>query len=80
MISEVPGASARQTLATINGKSWPYTQRFQYALGQEVHWRWVNATNEPHALHLHGSYYTVDAVNRDGRVESYQGDALRFVV
>src|SRR5215467_8155994 len=31
MISEIPGAGARQTLATINGKSWPYTQRFRYA-------------------------------------------------
>ena len=50
MISEIPGASARQTLATINGKSWPYTQKFQYALGQDVHWRWLNAANEPHAL------------------------------
>jgi FtsP/CotA-like multicopper oxidase with cupredoxin domain len=28
MMSERPGPSARQTLATINGKSWPYTQRF----------------------------------------------------
>lgn len=80
MISDVPGAGARQTLATINGKSWPYTQKFQYPVGQEVHWRWVNATNEPHALHLHGSYYRVDAVNRGGRVESYRGDARPLVV
>jgi manganese oxidase len=80
MISEVAGLSARQTLATINGKSWPHTQRFQYAVGQDVHWRWVNATNEPHALHLHGFYYRVDAVNRAGRIESYQGDARPLVV
>lgn len=80
MISDVPGAGARQTLATINGKSWPYTQKFQYPVGQEVHWRWVNATNEPHALHLHGSYYRVDAVNRGGRVETYRGDARPLVV
>jgi FtsP/CotA-like multicopper oxidase with cupredoxin domain len=80
MISDVPGAGARQTLATINGKSWPYTQRFQYAIGQEVHWRWVNATNEPHALHLHGSYYRVNAINHDGKVEKYEGDARPLVV
>ena len=80
MISDVPGAGARQTLATINGKSWPYTQKFQYPVGREVHWRWVNATNEPHALHLHGSYYRVDAVNRGGRVETYRGDARPLVV
>jgi FtsP/CotA-like multicopper oxidase with cupredoxin domain len=80
MISEVAGLGARQTLATINGKSWPYTQRFQYSVGQEAHWRWINASNEPHALHLHGFYYSVDAVNRGGRVESYQGDGRPLVV
>lgn len=80
MISDVPGAGARQTLATINGKSWPYTSRFKYSLGQEVHWRWINATNEPHALHLHGSYYRVEAVNRDGRVENYEANARPLVV
>ncbi len=80
MVSDVPGAGARQTLATINGKSWPYTSRFEYPAGQEVHWRWINATNEPHALHLHGFYYRVDAVNHGGAVENYQGDARPLVV
>jgi FtsP/CotA-like multicopper oxidase with cupredoxin domain len=80
MISEHPGANARQTLATINGKSWPYTQRFEYRIGEMVHWRWVNATNEPHALHLHGFYYRVDAFNRKGRVEQYSGDSRPQVV
>jgi FtsP/CotA-like multicopper oxidase with cupredoxin domain len=80
MISEVAGFGARQTLATINGKSWPYTQRFQYSVGQEAHWRWINATNEPHALHLHGFYYRVDAVNRGGRVETYRDDTRPRVV
>lgn len=80
MISEVAGPNARQTLATINGKSWPYTQRFQYSVGQETHWRWINATNEPHALHLHGFYYNVDAVNRGGKIENYQGGTRPLVV
>jgi hypothetical protein len=51
MMSEHPGPNARETLATINGKSWPHTQRFQYHVGEVVRWRWINAT-EPHALHL----------------------------
>lgn len=80
MLSEVPGLNARQTLATINGKSWPYTQRFQYAVGQEAHWRWINASNEPHALHLHGFYYHVDALNRSGIIEKYEPDSRPFVV
>ena len=80
MMSERPGPSARQTLATVNGKSWPYTQRFSYAVGDLVRWRWINATNEPHALHLHGFYYKIDAFNRGGRVENYPADSRPTVV
>ncbi len=80
MISERPGLSARETLATINGKSWPYTQRFQYGLDQQVRWRWINATNEPHALHLHGFYFRVDAFNRGGRIEHYTPEERPTVV
>lgn len=80
MMSERPGPGARETLATINGKSWPYTQRFQYEIGQPVHWRWINATNEPHALHLHGFYYRVDAFNRGGRIQNYAGEERPLVV
>jgi FtsP/CotA-like multicopper oxidase with cupredoxin domain len=44
MISEHAGLASRKTLATINGRSWPFTQHFQYKIGQPVHWRWINAT------------------------------------
>lgn len=80
MISDRPGLSARKVLATINGKSWPYTQRFQYDVGQPVHWRWINSTNEPHALHLHGFYYRIDAFNRGGQVQNNIGDSRPMVV
>jgi FtsP/CotA-like multicopper oxidase with cupredoxin domain len=80
MMSEHPGANARETLATINGKSWPYTQRFHYVVGQPVCWRWINATNEPHSLHLHGFYFRVDAFNRGGKVQTHHGDARPRVV
>jgi len=80
MMSERPGPSARQTLATINGKSWPYTQRFRYNIGQQAHWRWINATNEPHALHLHGFYYSIDAINLGGQIRDYGGDSRPRVV
>ena len=80
LMSEHPGLTALKTLATVNGKSWPYTQRFQYDVGQPVKWRWINATNEPHALHLHGFYFRVDAFNRGGRVEAYEGDSRPMVV
>jgi manganese oxidase len=80
LISDLPGPGGRQTLATINGKSWPYTERFRYEIGDETHWRWINATNEPHALHLHGFYYHVDAINRNNHIETYTGDSRPMVV
>jgi manganese oxidase len=80
MISERAGLSSRQTLATINGKSWPFTQHFRYEIGQQVHWRWINATNEPHALHLHGFYFRVDAYNHGGRIERYSGNSRPLAV
>jgi FtsP/CotA-like multicopper oxidase with cupredoxin domain len=80
MISERAGLNARETLATINGRSWPHTLRFQYEVGQPVRWRWVNASNEPHALHLHGFYYRIDAFNHGGRIQNYTGDSRPLVV
>jgi FtsP/CotA-like multicopper oxidase with cupredoxin domain len=45
----------------INGKSWPHTERLTYPLGESIHWRWVNGTDETHPLHLHGHYFVVEA-------------------
>ncbi len=80
MISEHAGAGSRQTLATINGKSWPFTQQFRYDVGQPVRWRWANASNEPHSLHLHGFYYRIDAINRGGKVQTFDGESRPLVV
>ena len=43
----------------INGKSWPYTERLEYALGSEVRWTWLNPSGLVHPMHLHGSYFQV---------------------
>ena len=45
----------------INGRSWPHTERFRYNVGDTVRWRWVNATNRPHPMHLHGFHFRVTA-------------------
>jgi len=50
-----------QDVSVINGKSWPYTERLTYAAGEPVRWRWINASDSVHPLHLHGSYYRVDS-------------------
>jgi len=44
---------------SINGRSWPYTERFQFAMGDTVRWRWINPTSNPHPMHLHGFYFDV---------------------
>ncbi len=53
-------------ILTINGKSWPYTERFTFTEGDTTHWRWVNTSTGAHAMHMHGFYIHVDAVSDDG--------------
>ncbi len=45
----------------INGRSWPATERLSYTAGDTVTWRVINASLEAHPMHLHGSYFRVDA-------------------
>jgi len=51
--------SADPELRVINGLSWPATERLAYAVGDTVRWRWVNPTDSPHPMHLHGFYFDV---------------------
>ena len=74
-----PPTEERVVLA-INGKSWPFTERLTYEIGDSVHWRWINATDRAHPMHLHGYYFRVDAKG-DGRVDSiYQPADRRLAV
>jgi len=43
----------------VNGRSWPYTERLSYSVGDTVRWRVVNFSRLPHPMHLHGFYYDV---------------------
>jgi FtsP/CotA-like multicopper oxidase with cupredoxin domain len=51
----------------INGLAWPATERLTYPLGERVRWRVVNLSSQAHPMHLHGFYFSVDAL----------GDGLR---
>ncbi len=44
-------------IAVLNGKSWPYTERFTFTEGDTVSWRVINPADGPHPLHLHGFYF-----------------------
>ena len=66
-------------LAVINGRSWPHTERLDYAVGDTVRWRVINASADTHPMHLHGFYYRVDG-RGDGDVDTvYAADRRRRV-
>jgi FtsP/CotA-like multicopper oxidase with cupredoxin domain len=46
-------------LRVINGLSWPHTEKLSYTAGDTIRWRWVNPTDSPHPMHLHGFYFDV---------------------
>ena len=46
---------------TINGKSWPHTERLTMTAGDTVRWRWLNPTVDAHPMHLHGFYFDVES-------------------
>jgi FtsP/CotA-like multicopper oxidase with cupredoxin domain len=55
----LPGNDDYQ-LNAINGRSWPYTERLAYSVGDSIRWHVINASDELHMMHLHGFYYRVD--------------------
>ena len=61
---------------SINGHSWPHTERLTYQVGQSVRWRVINATRIMHPMHLHGFYFRVDSVG-DGESDTIYGEDER---
>ena len=67
-------------ILTFNGLGWPHTPRIALTQGDTVHWRFVNLTPFPHPLHLHGSFFRVDAKG-DGLADSiYAPEDRRLAV
>jgi len=56
-------------LFVVNGRSWPQTDRLVYERGDTVRWRVINASPEPHPMHLHGYYFRVRR-RGDGRADT----------
>jgi FtsP/CotA-like multicopper oxidase with cupredoxin domain len=44
---------------TMNGSSWPYTERLEMDVGETQRWRVVNASGRFHPMHLHGFFFSV---------------------
>lgn len=60
--------SVRHAL-TINGKSWPHTERVHATVGDTVRWRVLNASERNHPMHLHGFFFSI-AARGDGLVDT----------
>jgi FtsP/CotA-like multicopper oxidase with cupredoxin domain len=59
----------------INGKSWPYTERLTYKVGETARWRFVNASDQNHPMHLHGGEFQLDAVGNGEVYKAYASAA-----
>jgi FtsP/CotA-like multicopper oxidase with cupredoxin domain len=75
------GTPFREFMA-LNGKTWPYTERFTFAVGDTVRWRIVNASFLTHPMHLHGFYFRVDShwARRAGVDSIYSIEQRRMAV
>jgi len=67
-------------VTTINGRSWPLTERLEFKTGETVRWRVVNLTNSPHAMHLHGFYFRVDSEGDGVRDTTFPASSGRMAV
>ena len=65
---------------TINGRSWPYTERITATVGDTLRWRVINATARNHPMHLHGFYYRVDSRGDIAADTTYSPENRRLVV
>ena len=57
---------------TINGRSWPHTERLAYDLGDTVRFRVINTSAAVHPMHLHGFYFDVTS-RGNGAIDSVYG-------
>jgi FtsP/CotA-like multicopper oxidase with cupredoxin domain len=65
------GGNAFNALPTINGKSWPDTERLVLKVGEPIHWRWINTSDSDHAMHLHGFYFQVNGVGDQDHFQEF---------
>jgi FtsP/CotA-like multicopper oxidase with cupredoxin domain len=65
--TEFQRGDRKNLLFVINGRSWPHTERLTYNMSDTIRWRVLNLSSDPHPMHLHGTYYSVESI----------GDAIR---
>ncbi len=80
IFSEPMQDAPRLRALTINGRSWPFTERMQLEVGQPERWRVVNASRREHPMHLHGFYFSVLGRGTEGADTTYSERDHRLVV
>lgn len=65
---------------SVNGRSWPHTERIEVPVGTTARWRWVNASYLPHPMHLHGFHFTLTGKGEGNRWTAYAADSRPHVV
>jgi len=65
---------------TINGLSWPFTERIEPSVGDILQWRVVNASNRNHPMHLHGFYFDVLERGNDQKTSFFEEEQIPEVV
>jgi FtsP/CotA-like multicopper oxidase with cupredoxin domain len=80
LVTDAQSENARVEGLTINGKSWPYTERMELEVGQNERWRIVNASNRFHPMHLHGFFYSVLSRGNMAGDTIYEARSQRLVV
>ncbi len=72
--------SHERSVRSINGLSWPHTERLRATVGDTLHWRVINVGNDVHPMHLHGFYFRVDQFDGPRVGTQGQGPPGRWVV
>ncbi len=83
LYSDDPDSAAGRTphpreIVVLNGKSWPYTERFTFTEGDTVAWRIINASDGPHPMHLHGFYFNTDHSGTEASDTALVPSAIRL--
>ena len=69
-----------KNVSSINGKSWPYTERLSMRAGEAASWRVINGSAEAHSMHMHGFYFRVNSLGNGESDEAYSGEKRPLVV
>jgi FtsP/CotA-like multicopper oxidase with cupredoxin domain len=79
--NDTEGASPEWVEAvTINGRSWPFTERLKPSVGDLLTWKVINASNRGHPMHLHGFYFDVLERGNTEKTDIFTEDQKKLVV